>query len=90
VRGNAGIPTRKAVMAARRGQAEGGIFLYFLPAYSPEVNRIEPVFELVKHHDMPPRRFTSRADLRVAVEAGFATYRRRLPTKWDKGLRRAA
>ena len=58
--------------------------LLFLPPYSPELNRIEPVFKQVKHHEMPTRSFTSRADLRVAVDAGFDAYRQRLSRKGDK------
>jgi transposase len=87
---NAGIHTSRVVKAARPGLAKLGIFLYYLPAYSPELNRIEPVFKQVKHHDMPTRSYTSRADLRVAVEAGFDAYRRRLRPKGDNQLRLCA
>ena len=87
---NAGIHTRKVMKAARPDLAKLGIFLYYLPAYSPELNRIEPVFKQVKHHDMPTRSFTTRADLRKAVEEGFDAYRRRLLTNCDKPLRLAA
>ena len=87
---NAGIHTSKVVKAARPGLAKLGIYLYYLPAYSPELNRIEPVFEQVKHHDMPTRSFTTRADLRAAVEAGFETYRSRLRPKADNHPRLAA
>ena len=61
---NAGIHTSKVVKAARPGLAKLGIYLYYLPPYSPELNRIEPVFKQVKHHEMPTRSFTTRADLR--------------------------
>jgi hypothetical protein len=64
--------------------------LFYLPACSPELNRIEPVFKQVKHHDMPTRSFATRADLRKAVEDGFAAYRRRLREKADNELRLAA
>jgi transposase len=87
---NAGIHTSKAVKAARPGLARSGIYLYYLPAYSPELNRIEPVFRQVKHHDIPIRSHTSKADLRKAVEDGFETYRRRLQAKCDNELRLAA
>jgi putative transposase len=87
---NAGIHTSKVVKAARPGLAKLGVYLYYLPAYSPELNRIEPVFKQVKHHDMPTRSFTSKADLRAAVEAGFDAYRRRLQPKADSQLRLAA
>jgi transposase len=87
---NAGIHTSRVVKAARPGLARLGIFLYYLPPYSPELNRIEPVFKQVKHHDMPTRSFTTRADLRKAVEDGFDTYRQRLLHKCDNELRLAA
>lgn len=87
---NAGIHTSKAVKAARPALAKLGVYLYYLPAYSPELNRIEPVFKQVKHHHMPTRSFTSRADLRAAVEAGFEAYRSRLRPKGDNQPRLAA
>ncbi len=87
---NAGIHTSKAVKAARPGLAKAGIYLYYLPAYSPELNRIEPVFKQIKHHDIPVRSYTSKADLRQAVEAGFDTCRQRLLNQSNKELRLAA
>lgn len=87
---NAGIHTSKVVKAARTGLAKQGIYLYYLPPYSPELNRIEPVFKQVKHHEMPTRSFTTRADLRKAVEDGFEAYRQRLRAKGDSEPRLAA
>ena len=87
---NAGIHTSKAVKAARPDLARRGVFLYYLPAYSPELNRIEPVFKQVKHHDIPVRSYTSKADLRQAVEAGFDAFRRRLRPKANNEPRPAA
>ena len=71
-------------------QKAEALHLYYLPAYSPELNRIEAVFKQVKHHEMPTRSFTTRADLRMAVEDGFETYRRRLRLKGNKELRLTA
>ncbi len=87
---NAGIHTSKVVKAARPTLAKAGLYLYYLPAYSPELNRIESVFKQVKHHDIPVRSYTSKADLRAAVEAGFDTFRQRLALKTNKELRLAA
>ena len=87
---NAGIHTSKAVKAARPGLAKLGIDPYDRPPYSPALNRIEPVFEPVKHHEMPTRSFTTKADLRKAVEEGLESYRRRLRAKGDNEPRRAA
>jgi transposase len=87
---NAGIHTSKVMRAARPGLAKLGIYLYYLPAYSPELNRIEAVFKQVKHHEMPTRSFTSKTDLCNAVEDGFETYRQRLRAKVNRGLRLTA
>ena len=87
---NASLHVSKVVKAARPGLAQLGIYLYYLPPYSPELNEIEPVFKQVKHHDMPVRSFTTKADLRAAVEAGFDAYRRRPQPKGDNPLRLAA
>jgi transposase len=87
---NAGIHTSKAVKAARPGLARLGIYLYYLPAYSPELNRIGPVFKQVRHHEMPTRSYATKADLRNAVEEGSDAYRRRLTGKRDNQLRLAA
>ena len=84
---NLGVHKGPAIRAAIR---KAGAHLLFLPAYSPELNRIEPVFKQVKHHEMPTRSFTSKADLRKAVEDGFETYRQRLRTKSNKEPRLAA
>jgi putative transposase len=87
---NAGLHTSKVIRAARAGLARRGIYLYFLPAYSPELNEIEPVFRQVKYHEMPQRSYTSRRGLREAVETAFVGYGRRLPPKRPERLRPAA
>jgi transposase len=87
---NAGIHTSKVVKAARPGLAKLGAYLYYLPPYRPELNRIEPVFKQIKHHEMPTRSFTTRAELRKAVEDGFGAYRKRLAGRSNKELGLAA
>lgn len=51
-----------------------GVYLYFLPAYSPELNDIEAAFRVVKHHHLPTRRYTSVSALLEAVDTAFTTY----------------
>ena len=68
---NAGLHISKVVEARRRTRAGSGISLYDPPAYSPELNRIEPVFKRVEHHEIPRRSRTSKAELRTSVERGF-------------------
>ena len=87
---NAGLHTSKVVRAARRRLAAAGIYLYFLPPYSPELNEIEPVFRQVKYHEIPDRSHTTRIGLREAVERGFGNDGRKLPKKYPERLRPAA
>ena len=68
-----------------------GIYLYFLPPYSPELNEIEPVFRQVKYQEIPVRSYTPAAPgLREAVQEGFASYRRTLRPKREGKPRPAA
>jgi putative transposase len=87
---NAGLHTSKIIRAVRADLARRGIYLYFLPPYSPELNEIEPVFRQVKYHEMPQRSYTTRLGLREAVEAAFTGYGRRLRPKRAERLRPAA
>ena len=87
---NAGLHISKVVKAQRGELARRGTFLYYLPAYSPELNRIEPVFKQVKHHEIPRRSHTSKAELRASVECGFESYGRKLGPKSGEQLRPAA
>ena len=77
---NAGLHT-KAARLARRALIRLGIYLYFLPAYSPELNEIEPVFRQVKYQEMPVRSYTSKVALREAVEHAFSSYAAKLGQK---------
>ena len=68
---NAGIHRSRTVRQARRELAEQGIWLWYLPAYSPEPNDIERTFRTVKHGAMPQRTFTTTEALTAAVETAF-------------------
>ncbi len=87
---NASLHTSGVVRRARAGLAAAGIYLYFLPPYSPELNEIEPVFRQVKYQEIPVRSHATRAGLREAVEGGFDSYSRSLRAKSEKKPRRAA
>jgi transposase len=87
---NGSIHVSKWFKAQRQELSRRGIYLYYLPAYSPELNEIEPVFKQVKHHEIPQRSHTSKQELRCSVEQGFDSYARKLHPKPDKQLRPAA
>jgi putative transposase len=87
---NAGLHTSKLIRQARPELSSSGIYLDFLPPYSPELNEIEPVFRQVKYQEIPQRSHTTRVGLRESVERGFGNYGRKLPRKYPKELRPAA
>jgi transposase len=87
---NASFHTSKVIRAARKGLADLKIYLSYLPPYSPELNRIEPVFRQVKHQEIPQRSHATRSGLREAVERGFTDYGRKLRLKSPRELRPAA
>jgi putative transposase len=55
-----------------------GIRLFPLPAYSPELNAIEPWFGVVKHTEMPQRTYKTVPDLITAVNSAFERTEARL------------
>ncbi len=87
---NASAHVSKAMKAARRELAQRGIYLYYLPPYSPELNAIEVLFRQIKYQGIPQRSHTSKAALRESVEQGFASYAKKLRPKSKKQLRPAA
>ncbi len=87
---NSSLHISKVTKAARPGLAKLGIYLRYLPPYSPELNEIEPVFKQVKHHEMPQRSHTSKAELRGSGEQGFDSYGKKVRLKRDERLRPAA
>lgn len=48
------------------------IHLFYLPAYSPELSDIEPVWNDVKHHRLPTRSYKTAGDLKDAVDTALA------------------
>ncbi len=50
---------------------QAGITLCYLPSYSPELSRIEPIWHPVKHHAIVQRSHAVLGDLLTAVEAAL-------------------
>lgn len=87
---NGSIHRSKAVRAAIPTLRTRGVYLYFLPPYSPDLNAIEPVFRTIKHYRMPERRYATLPALSDAVHAAFTTYEEDLIAKSLHHPRRAA
>ena len=55
------------VQAAIPDLARAGVGFYYLPPYSPELNRIEELWRHVKHEELPVRSYRTLEELRAAV-----------------------
>jgi DDE superfamily endonuclease len=51
-----------------------GLYLYYLPPYSPELNAIERLFRALKHHGLPERSYATFDALHDPVHQAFARY----------------
>lgn len=87
---NGSIHRSKETRAAIPDLRARGVYLYFLPPYSPDLNAIEPAFRAIKHHHLPERRYASLSALLDAVGTAFATYEETLIAKSAPHPRRAA
>ncbi|WP_366934594.1 IS630 family transposase [Corallococcus exiguus] len=58
--------------------ARHGVHLFFLPPYSPELNDIEPVFGVIKSHEMPERSYSTLDELLAAVRRALRRYHLRV------------
>lgn len=87
---NGSIHRSKEVRAAFPDLWARGINLYFLPPYSPELNDIEPVFRVIKHDELPERRYATVPALLDAVHAAFTTYEEKRIARHAHHLRPAA
>ena len=57
-----------------------GVSWYYLPAYSPELNRIEELWRRLKYEELPQRSYRTLIDLRAAVTEALAKHAISLPT----------
>lgn len=87
---NGSIHRSKETRAALPGLWARGVYLSFLPPYSPELNDIEASFRAIKHDELPERRYATVATLLDAVTAAFTSYEEKLIAKRAHHLRPAA
>jgi putative transposase len=87
---NAAIHHSKVVHAAVPELAGRGIALYYLPAYSPRLNEIEPYFGVLKQYEMPERTYDTNDALCAAINRGFTALETRLLARCGNSLRQSA
>lgn len=69
---NYGVHHSKPVKAALPKLEAIGVAFYYLPPYSPELNRIEPEWHALKYDRLQDRSFTTGAALKTAVDTALA------------------
>ena len=75
---NAATQRGKEVQAARPALEAAGVTVYYLPPYSPQLNRIEPVWRVLKHTKLQQRSYPSEEALQVAVDQAVVAYNHQL------------
>jgi hypothetical protein len=68
---NYGVHHSKPVKAARPKLEAIGVTFYYLPPYSPKLNRIEPEWHALKYDRLQDRSFPTGAALKAAVDAAL-------------------
>ena len=71
---NASIHKSKKVKKRIRGWENQGLTLYFIPPYSPELNKIEILWKHIKYHWLPSKAFETFERLTSHVEMILRTY----------------
>lgn len=69
---NYGVHHSKPVKAALPTLEAIGVAFYYLPPYSPELNRIEPEWHALKYDRLQDRSFTTAPALKTAVDTALA------------------
>jgi len=87
---NASIHVSHLIQDAKPALRRKGIHLYNLPAYSPELNPIDPFFGVVKYTEMPERTYTTVPALIDAIDQAFTNCEQRLPVHSQHQLRPCA
>lgn len=68
---NYSVHTGKAVQDSVSALEAANVFLFYLPSYSPELSDIEPIWNAVKHHEIPVRSHAKVKDLKSAVDVAL-------------------
>jgi hypothetical protein len=68
---NSSVHTCQAVKDALPALKAADVHLMYLPAYSPELSKIEPIWNDVKYHEMTKRSFADLLKLRAEARAAL-------------------
>lgn len=71
---NYSIHTSKITKRKKIEWERQGIFFYHIPPYSPELNLIENIWNMLKHHLISKRNFDNSKDLELAIKEGIIKF----------------
>ncbi len=83
---NYGVHHSKPVKAVLPRLEALGVSFYYLPAYSPKLNRIEPEWHALKYDRLQDRSFTTGPALKAAVDAALDERAAELATSHDSTI----
>ena len=69
---NYSVHKGEPVKAAAAELDAANVHLFYLPAYSPQLSDIEPIWQAVKHHEMQTRNHTEIKTMKQDVERALA------------------
>ena len=78
---NYSVHKGEPVKAAQAQLEAANIHLFYLPAYSPQLSEIEPIWQAVKHHEMQTRSHTQIKAMKQYVEQSLANKAEALKTR---------
>ena len=71
------------IQAARPALERAGVALFYLPPYSPQLNRIEDLWRHLKYEELPMRSYRTLEELRAAVAGALDQHALLLPATSD-------
>lgn len=71
---NAPIHRAKKMLAKRKEWEKKNLFLFFLPKYSPHLNRIETLWRKLKYEWLKPRNYKTWGTLTTAIKNILASF----------------
>jgi transposase len=80
---NYSVHTSERTAWERRRFEAADVYLVYLPAYSPELSRIEAQWKVTKYYELSRRSYTSLGALKPAVEAALARRAIQLRQRWE-------
>lgn len=83
---NASIHQAKSLQQKMKQWQEQNLFIFFLPAYCPHLNKIETLWRKVKYEWLPPNAYTSLPILKATLAAIFSQVGQRYTIRFNQSV----